>query len=215
MPNSDPLTPSNRRALLLRGATYAVLIFTAIRRRAIAANVVVAIDNFSFSPSPLTVEPNTTATWENRDDVPHVIYRTAFNLQSQQLETKDTFHHCFDQVGAFDYICSLHPHMRGRIIVSRRRAQGRAQSLAKGPETRLSADDGGIWSALVMAKFDQREVDNGVSRMSSTQTRRPPPSNSSLTLPVRLHQTRVLGRLSGPYSESGDYGAASTCGPAF
>ena len=118
-PNSDPPTPSNRRTLLRRGAICAVLIFTAIRRRAIAADVVVAIDNFSFSPSPLTVEPNTTVTWENRDDVPHVIYCTALDLQSQQLETKDTFRHRFDRVGAFDYICSLHPHMRGRIIVSR------------------------------------------------------------------------------------------------
>jgi len=89
-----------------------------IDRRAIAADAMVAIDNFTFSPNPLTVARGTTVSWMNRDDIPHAIYCPALSLRSQPLETNDIFRHRFDHAGAFDYICSIHPHMRGRIVVS-------------------------------------------------------------------------------------------------
>lgn len=113
------LAQAGRRALLRRGAASAVLItLAAVSRRAFAANATVTIDNFAFSPTPLTVARGTIVTWENRDDIPHAIYFPALNLHSHALDTNDTFAHRFDQPGTFDYICSIHPHMRGRIVVS-------------------------------------------------------------------------------------------------
>jgi plastocyanin len=57
-------------------------------------------------------------TWVNRDNIPHAIYCPALNLHSKPLETNDMFRHRFDKLGTFDYVCSIHPNMRGRIVVS-------------------------------------------------------------------------------------------------
>lgn len=70
-----------------------------------AADAMIAIDNFTFSPTPTTVTRGTTAGWTNRDDIPHAIYCPALNLQSQPLETNDLFRHRVEQAGTFDYIC--------------------------------------------------------------------------------------------------------------
>lgn len=105
-----------RRAVLCQGA--ALLSVALVGRRAYAAGADVAIDNFAFAPTALTVARGTTVTWKNRDDIPHAISCPALNIQSQVLETNDTFGHSFTQAGAFDYFCSFHPHMRGRVVVS-------------------------------------------------------------------------------------------------
>jgi plastocyanin len=119
MSNAHVPMPTGRRALLRRGCASAVFITLAtLGRRAFAADAMVAIDNFTFSPTPLTIVPGTTVTWTNRDDIPHAIYCPALNLHSPPLDTNDTFGHRFDQAGTFDYICSIHPHMRGQIVVS-------------------------------------------------------------------------------------------------
>lgn len=111
--------PTHRRALLRRGAASAVFIALATRgSRVFAADTMIAIDNFTFSPTPLTVARGTTVSWVNRDDIPHAIYCPTLNLRSQPLETNDMFRHRFDQAGTFDYICSIHPNMRGRVVVS-------------------------------------------------------------------------------------------------
>jgi plastocyanin len=118
-PRSQDDLATRRRALLHRGAGSAVLIaFATIGRRAFAADTMIAIDNFTFSPTPLTVAQGTTVSWVNRDDIPHAIYCPALNLRSQPLETNDMFLYRFEQAGTFDYICSIHPHMHGRIVVS-------------------------------------------------------------------------------------------------
>jgi plastocyanin len=119
MSTMDLPVPAGRRALLRRGAAGAVLVALAtISRRVFAATATVAIDNFTFSPTPLTVARGTTVTWVNRDDIPHTIYFPDLNLHSHPLDTNDTFSHRFEQAGTFNYICSIHPHMRGQIIVS-------------------------------------------------------------------------------------------------
>jgi len=110
---------TRRRALLYCGVGSVILTaFALAGHRAIAADAVIAIDNFTFSPNPLSVARGTTVGWTNRDDIPHAIYCPALGLRSQPLETNDTFRHRFDRTGTFDYICSIHPNMRGRIVVS-------------------------------------------------------------------------------------------------
>jgi plastocyanin len=112
----DLTAPAVRRAVLCKGA--ALVSVALVGQRANAAGADVAIDNFAFAPTALTVARGTTVTWKNRDDIPHAISCPALNVQSQVLEANDTFDHSFSQAGAFDYFCSIHPHMRGHIIVS-------------------------------------------------------------------------------------------------
>jgi plastocyanin len=79
----------------------------------------VTIDNFSFSPKTLTIAAGTKVTWINRDDVPHTATSSKKPRQfdSGTLDTDDRFSHVFAQPGSYDYFCTVHPHMVGRIIV--------------------------------------------------------------------------------------------------
>jgi plastocyanin len=82
-----------------------------------AANEVV-LDNFSFRPDKLTVPVGTTVTWINRDDVPHTVVSTdKKTIVSPALDTDEKFSYTFTATGTNDYYCSVHPHMKGRIIV--------------------------------------------------------------------------------------------------
>lgn len=85
---------------------------------AFADEAKVAIDNFTFVPDTITVKPGTTVTFENRDDIPHLIVDTAGKFRSKALDTNDTFSVKFDAPGEFSYFCALHPHMTGKVIVA-------------------------------------------------------------------------------------------------
>jgi len=82
-----------------------------------AAEAEVIIDNFTFSPTPLTVNVGSTVTWLNHDDIPHSIVCLALKLTSHPLDTDDSFAYKFEKAGTFDYLCGLHPHMHGQVVV--------------------------------------------------------------------------------------------------
>ncbi len=79
--------------------------------------VLVKIDNFSFNPSKLTIPAGTTVTWLNNDDVPHTVVSAARAFKSAVLDTGDRFSRQFDTPGTYDYYCSIHPHMKGKVVV--------------------------------------------------------------------------------------------------
>jgi len=55
--------------------------------------------------------------WLNRDDIPHTVVETNKTFRSKALDTDDSFSFTFTTAGTFNYFCSLHPHMVGKIIV--------------------------------------------------------------------------------------------------
>jgi amicyanin len=78
----------------------------------------VTIDNFSFKPATLTVPAGTTVTWINRDDIPHTVASVDKKMIfSPALDTDEKFSFKFTVVGTNDYYCTIHPHMKGKIIV--------------------------------------------------------------------------------------------------
>ena len=77
----------------------------------------VAIDNFSFSPATVSVPVGSTITWTNRDDVPHNIVSSEQRFKSSVLDTDQQFAHRFEAPGTYQYFCSLHPMMVGRVVV--------------------------------------------------------------------------------------------------
>lgn len=81
------------------------------------AEEAVTIDNFTFNPPALTVSPGATVTWINKDDIPHTIASTTRAFRSKALDTDDRFSFTFATPGVYEYFCSLHPHMKGTIIV--------------------------------------------------------------------------------------------------
>jgi plastocyanin len=80
----------------------------------------ISIDNFNFTPSTLTVAAGTTVTWVNNDEEPHTIVNVGQPtrvFKSGGLDGGDTYSFVFDKPGTYDYICSIHPHMSGQIVV--------------------------------------------------------------------------------------------------
>jgi plastocyanin len=83
-----------------------------------ATKTEVVIDNFSFSPKTFTVPTGAAVTWTNHDNVPHVV--TSANNQFQKspvLKAGQSFSNIFATAGTYSYFCSIHPRMRGKIIV--------------------------------------------------------------------------------------------------
>jgi plastocyanin len=79
---------------------------------------VVTIDNFNFKPQTLTVPVGTKVTWINHDDVPHTVVSTdKKTIVSPALDTDEKFSYTFTTAGTNDYHCSVHPKMKGVVIV--------------------------------------------------------------------------------------------------
>ena len=78
----------------------------------------VAIDGFAFAPATLTVSAGTTVTWTNRDEEPHTVAASDGSFHSPGMGTGATFTHTFATAGTFDYVCSIHPMMRGTVVVT-------------------------------------------------------------------------------------------------
>ena len=82
-----------------------------------AAETEVKIDNFTFAPQRITVKAGTTVTWTNDDDIPHTVASKTKLFKSKALDTGDKFSFTFTTPGAYEYFCSLHPHMTATIVV--------------------------------------------------------------------------------------------------
>ena len=77
----------------------------------------IKIDNFTFAPETLTVPADSTVTWTNKDDVPHVIASTDGLFRSKGLDTDDHYAFKFSKPGTYNYFCAIHPKMTGKIVV--------------------------------------------------------------------------------------------------
>lgn len=78
----------------------------------------VTIDGFAFAPITLTVPAGTTVIWTNRDEEPHTVAASDGSFHSPGMGTGATFTHTFSTAGTFDYVCSIHPMMRGTVVVT-------------------------------------------------------------------------------------------------
>jgi plastocyanin len=74
---------------------------------------------FAFEPQTLTVAAGTAVTWVNQDEEPHNIVDLAkpHVFRSQGLDGGERYTFIFDKPGTYEYVCSVHPHMHGTIVV--------------------------------------------------------------------------------------------------
>jgi plastocyanin len=80
----------------------------------------ISIKNFAFDPSSLTVKSGTVVTWVNQDGAPHTIVSDSGSpaaFSSDSLSTGASYKFTFTQPGTYTYLCSIHPSMKGTIIV--------------------------------------------------------------------------------------------------
>ncbi|MFA5268846.1 MAG: plastocyanin/azurin family copper-binding protein [Methanoregula sp.] len=80
----------------------------------------ILIKNFAFDPPALTVKTGTSVTWTNQDPAPHALVSdpgTPASFSSESLSTGSSYTFTFGQAGIYAYSCSIHPSMKGSIIV--------------------------------------------------------------------------------------------------
>jgi plastocyanin len=74
----------------------------------------VAIEDNHFSPDSIEVAPGTTVTWTWKGDHKHNVHGDGLDSPTQD---SGTYTYTFDQPGTYDYECTLHFGMKGRVIV--------------------------------------------------------------------------------------------------
>jgi plastocyanin len=73
--------------------------------------------DLKFSPAAVEVPAGTTVTWKFDDrSVPHDVKADGWN--SGKPRSSGTFSHTFSKPGSYDYVCSIHPKMTGRVVVT-------------------------------------------------------------------------------------------------
>jgi len=76
----------------------------------------VKILGFAFTPATTTISAGQTVTWINDDAAPHAI-AVKGGAASAQFAPGERTSMSFDKPGTYDYLCSVHPYMTGRVIV--------------------------------------------------------------------------------------------------
>ena len=78
-----------------------------------------------FVPDTLTVSKGTTVSWTNGDSTLHTVTagspeagNSGTEFDSSYLAAGKTFQHQFNTAGTFDYYCTLHPYMKGKVVVN-------------------------------------------------------------------------------------------------
>ena len=83
--------------------------------------ITVVIREFKFEPAIVTVHQGDTVEWKNNDIVPHTAtadekaQKPAFD--SGVIQTSAAWRFVAGKKGTYNYICTLHPNMRGKLIV--------------------------------------------------------------------------------------------------
>jgi amicyanin len=107
---------ARRGALALLLAALVLFLLGSIEL-ARAATQTVSIADFAFHPATVTVTAGDTITWTNDDAIVHTATSTTGAFDSGDLAPGDSYSVTFTTAGTYDYFCTPHPTMTGRIVV--------------------------------------------------------------------------------------------------
>jgi plastocyanin len=94
---------------------------TAAPTTSAAGGNTIVIKNFTFDPSSLTVKSGTVVKWTNQDGTTHTIVSDTGSpvaFSSDSISSGASYSFTFTQPGTYTYHCSIHPSMKGTIIVT-------------------------------------------------------------------------------------------------
>ena len=75
----------------------------------------VAVRDNEFGPEAIEVPVGTTVTWRWEGETEHNVVGDGFE---SPVQVDGEFTHTFTEAGTFDYRCTLHPLMRGEVVVT-------------------------------------------------------------------------------------------------
>lgn len=77
----------------------------------------VTIEGLRYSPQTLTVHRGDRVTWINKDPFPHTVTSTTGKFDSHEIAPGGSWTYVARKAGEYDYLCSLHVSMKGRLEV--------------------------------------------------------------------------------------------------
>jgi len=86
-------------ALLAKGTTHTVV-----------------MDGVKYEPATLTVKRGDRITWVNKDPFPHTATADGA-FDSGSIAAGQSWSHVMRKRGEFAYVCTLHPGMKGTLVV--------------------------------------------------------------------------------------------------
>ena len=79
--------------------------------------ITVQMKGLAFPDGIRTVAVGTKVVWTNHDGATHTVTATDKSFDSGRKDQGQTYEHIFGSIGKYDYICSIHPFMKGTITV--------------------------------------------------------------------------------------------------
>ncbi len=75
-----------------------------------------------YTPSKIIIKQYNSVTWVNEDAAFHSVTSGYYNepsglFDSGYLDPEGSFTFIFENIGTYDYFCTLHPWMKGQVIV--------------------------------------------------------------------------------------------------
>lgn len=114
-----------RRSVVPVAALVAVISALAFAAVASATDQPVTVQGFQFQTPSVTVNAGDTVTWTNKDSAAHTV--TADNgAFDNPLPAGGSTTITFSQAGTFTYHCTIHPSMKGAVVVQAAAASGGA-----------------------------------------------------------------------------------------
>jgi len=77
----------------------------------------VVMTDFAFTPQSITIPVGSTVTWRNDGPSAHTATAGDTSFSTGILKKGQSRTATFNQIGSFDYICTLHPQMTGTVLV--------------------------------------------------------------------------------------------------
>lgn len=126
--------PSSKRSMVSTGVLLAVLFLApvpwpngqeasaqslkaATTKRAARRGHTVVIKDMKYQPPILTVMVGSTVEWKNADIVAHTVTSVEKSFDSRVIPPGASWKLIARKTGTFDYICTLHPNMRAKLVV--------------------------------------------------------------------------------------------------
>ena len=75
-----------------------------------------------YTPSKIVIKQGSSVTWVNEDVAFHSVTSGYYGepseiFDSDYLDPEESFTFIFENIGTYDYFCTLHPWMKGQVIV--------------------------------------------------------------------------------------------------
>jgi len=106
-----------RRLAAMAGAVLLVAAAVWFATPAVAATThTVAMDGTRFIPETITVKRGDRVRWVNKDPFPHTA-TAAGTFDSGSVAAGHSWWYLARKAGEFPYVCTLHPGMKGTLVV--------------------------------------------------------------------------------------------------